>query len=94
MEPKTKLHEEDGNLYVTRHQDVTPVLEYAKAMHNEGFHGHADSRYVGTIPGVVIEAWCHAKGVSYRQWCSDEEVRKRFLNDPDYANFRIWKGKV
>lgn len=94
MDVRTKFKEEDDRLIVTRSQDVSGIVDYAKAMHNEGKTGRADGRYLATIPGIVIEHYCNTKGITFKQWVSDAEVRKRFLNDPDYSYFRIWKGKV
>jgi hypothetical protein len=43
---------------------------------------------------VVIEHYCNVKGITFQQWCNDPEVRRKFLNDPDYSDLRIWKGTV
>lgn len=90
----TQLTEEDGQIIVSRSQDVSAILDFAKAAHNEGKTGRDGGRYVATIPPVVIEHYCNTKGITFKQWVSDPEVRRRFLNDPDYSYLRIWKGKV
>jgi len=84
----------DEGAVIVRSQDVGAIVDYAKAMHNEGFTGRAGTKYVATIPNLAIEHYCNTKGITYREWCTNPEVRKRFLNDPDYADLRIWKGKV
>ena len=94
MSIKTTYTEQDGKLIVTRSQNVGAIVDFAKAAHNEGMHGRPDARHVATIPGVVIEHYCNVRGITFRQWCTDPEVRRRFLNDPNYADLRIWKGKV
>ncbi len=90
----TKYTEQDDQIIITRAQNVGAIVDHAKALHNEGFHGRPDARLVATIPAVVIEHYCNTHGITYQQWCRDPDVRRRFLNDPDYGDLRIWKGKV
>jgi len=94
MTVQTFYREEDDKLIVTRKQDVGAIVDYAKACHNEGFHGHSDARVVATIPQVVIEHYLNTRGKTLRDWMTDPELRRQFLNDPDYGDLRIWKGKV
>lgn len=94
MTISTTYTQEDDRIIVTRAQNVGAIVDFAKAAHNEGMWGRPDARLVATIPGVVIEHYCNTHGITFRQWCTDPDVRKRFLNDPDYADLRIWKGKL
>lgn len=94
MTVQTFYKEEDDQLVITRTQNVGAHVDMVKALSNEGFTGRPDARVVASIPPVVIEHYCNVKGITLHQWCTDPEIRKRFLNDPDYADLRIWKGKV
>jgi hypothetical protein len=94
MTVQTSYKLEEDQIIVTRSQDVGAIVERAKALSNEGYHGRADARVVASIPPVVIEHYCNLKGVTFHQWCTDPGIRKAFLNDPDYADLRIWKGRI
>lgn len=91
---KTTFTQGDDQIIVSREQQVGGIVDFAKAMHNEGYHGRSDAKFVATIPAVVIEHYCRIRGISFREWTSNEEVRRAFLNDPDYSDLRIWKGTV
>jgi hypothetical protein len=94
MTVQTFYKQEDDRIIVTRAQNVGAIVDRAKALSNEGFHGRPGARVVASIPPVVIEHYCNVKGITFQKWCTDPEIRKKFLNDPDYADLRIWKGKV
>lgn len=85
---------EDDKTIVHRTQNVGAIVDYAKACHNEGFTGTKDIKVLATIPPVVIEHYLNVHGITMHQWCNDPDVRRKFLNDPDYGDLRIWKGKV
>lgn len=94
MTVQTSYAFEDDKIIVHRTQNVGLIVDSAKALHNEGFHGRPDARVVARIPEVVIEAYINAKGISMQEWCRNPDVRRKFLNDPDYSDLRIWKGTV
>lgn len=90
----TKYSEQGDDIIVTRGQNVGAIVDYAKACHNEGFVGGPDHKVVATIPQVVIEHYLNTRGKTLRDWMTDGDLRRQFLNDPDYGDLRIWKGKV
>lgn len=94
MTIQTHYAHEDDKLVVHRVQNVAAIVDSAKALSNEGFHGRPDARVVARIPEVVIEHYLNTKGISMAEWCRNPEVRRKFLNDPDYSDLRIWKGTV
>lgn len=94
MTVQTTYTEEDDRLVVTRKQNVGQIVDFAKACHNEGFVGGPDHKVVATIPQVVIEHYLTTRGKTLRDWMTDAELRRQFLNDPDYGDLRIWKGRV
>lgn len=91
---ETVIALEDGALVTGTVQDCTPILERAKAMHNEGLTGTADMRLAATVPMVVIEDYCNKNGVSYQEFMKSDEHRRRLLNDPANSLFRVWAGRV
>ena len=74
--------------------DVEPLLEYTKAMHNEGLHGSSDMKLAGSIPNILIEDYCNRMGITYEEWSQNPEHIRRVVNDPALSHFRIWKGRV
>lgn len=90
----TKIVVEGDKMHVGRFQDCTPIAEYAKAMHREGYHGSNEMKFAGTIPYVFIEKYCNDKGVAFHEFMSNKEHIRAVLNDPALADFRIWKGRL
>lgn len=86
--------EEDGKLCIVRKQDVTDVLEACKARHNQGVHGHMETRHLAMVPESVVEKYCATRRVPFREFVRNPEHMKVILNDPDLRSFRIYPGKV
>jgi len=84
----------DNDLTVIRTQDCTPILEYCKSMHNEGFHGSGDLKVAAEFPDIVVEQYLIDNNIEYRELLTNPEHIKRMCNDPALAGFRIWAGKV
>jgi hypothetical protein len=90
----TTLALEDGALISGTTQDCTPIADYTKALHNAGIHGSSDWKHAATVPLVMIEKYCNDNGITYRDFSVSREHKKRLLNDPALAAFRVWKGRV
>lgn len=84
----------DDTVVVASVEDVEPLLDYTKAMHNEGHHGSNDMKFAGSIPNVLIEDYCTKAGITYEEWCQNKDHVKRLLNDPAIGHFRVWKGRI
>lgn len=84
----------DGSLTTGTIQDCVPILEHAKALHNEGHHGSGDMRLAASVPMVVIEKYCDDSGITYTDFMHSQDHKKRLLNDPSLSYFRIWKGAI
>lgn len=84
----------EGGLVTGTIQDCDPILEYAKARHNEGHHGSSEMRLAASIPFVIVEKYCNDNGVTFAEFMNYEAHKKRLLNDPDLSYFRIWNGRV
>lgn len=80
---------------IVEHTEWFPgLVDTVKHLHNTGQHGHKDMPMLAKVPGVVIEDWCQRQRVSFDEFTRSDELRRRFLNDPDIASLRIWKGRV
>ena len=91
---KTVIALEDGALHTGTIQDCTPFADYAKARHNEGLHGSSDMRLAASVPFVLVEKYLNDNGITLHEFSASQDHKKRLLNDPAIAHFRIWKGPV
>lgn len=87
-------NDNSGDITFETRQDVQPILENAKAMHNEGFHGSSEMKLAARLPMAAIDRYCAQHGISFREWSVDKKHIRAMLNDPDLKGFRIWPGKV
>ena len=91
---ESRIHQQGNTTIFESVQDCTPILEHAKALHNQGFHGSKETKHAASIPLVLVEKYCNNKGITFSEFVSSQSHRKSILNDPDLSSFRIWKGKV
>jgi hypothetical protein len=83
----TIFHEgQNGKHLIETRQDVTHIIEAAKILSDET--PGKDFRLAAVIPQTVLtqamnEGWFH-----------DKKAWKRWANDPDNADFRVWKGRL
>lgn len=82
----TIYHEEDGKTYVESRQDCSHIIKAASILADEP--PGKDFRHVGFIPETVMDQWMRDGSFN------DPNVLKRWLNDPQNAPFRTWKGRV
>lgn len=85
---------EDGALHTGTTQDCKPYIERAHAMRETGRTGTKDMRLAASVPVVLVEAYCNRAGIDYATFSQGPEHKRRFLNDPSMAHFRIWQGRV
>lgn len=85
---------EGGNLVTGTTQDCTPILEAAKLAHNEGRHGSSEMRLAASIPRVIIDKYLNDNGITMHEFGVSKEHKRRLLNDPALAYFRVWPGRV
>jgi hypothetical protein len=91
---QTLMHEEDGKTIFERVQDCEPIMEQAKALHNEGLHGSSEMKHAAKIPFVIVERYCNDNGITFSEFCNGQDHIRRILNDPSLSAFRIYKGAV
>jgi len=93
---RTTAKVDDGNLVIARSADVTPFIEDVKRIRatTNGKSKTGDLYHLGRIPSIVIEQYLNRVGVTYSDFLKDNTHINRILNDPDYAAFRVWEGRV
>jgi hypothetical protein len=92
----TYLHEQqDGRCAIETVEDVSRIVERAKARHNLGLTrtGMGD-RHVASIPIAVLDAWARRQGKTFQDVMQDQQLMTRFLQDPDNGYFIIDKASV
>ncbi|MFA6125528.1 hypothetical protein [Sphingomonas sp.] len=87
---ETRIHAfDDGRVVVESVQDVEPVLEHAKAMHNAGAGRGKDLHHLASFPAVVVEQYCKLHGITLREWLMNPVHADRMRADRDLAGFRV-----
>lgn len=85
---------QDGALITGTTQDCTPYAERAQAMQAAGLHGSKDMRLAASVPAVLVERYCNQAGIDLAEFNGSQDHKRRLLNDPALAAFRIWPGRV
>ena len=88
------LYLHDGALISSTTQDVEPILEHCKARSREGHHGSDDMKLAASIPFVIIERYLNDNDITLREFSVSADHKRRLLNDPALAHFRIWPGRI
>lgn len=76
--------------------DIEPTLERNKRLYNadnRGFSEDRDWQHVASIPAEAVEIFKQLYGADPLKK-GNEELLKRFLNDPDMRGFRTAPGRV
>jgi hypothetical protein len=91
---QTWMAEEDGKTIFRRTQDCTPIVEQCAQMRAVGNVGSSEMRWAGRIPAEQVEEYCNTHGITFREFCGNEEHVKRYMNNPDHKLLRIWTGRL
>ena len=84
----------DHTYQISRTQDVEPIVGYAKSMQAAGLTGSKDMRHAAEIPSIIVENYMQRVGITFSEFCANQEHGKALLNDPALAAFRIWEGVI
>lgn len=84
----------DGQVHHIEAQDVEPVLLHAKYLRDSGQVGSSEMRHAAKIPWIVSENWRKARGISFHEMMANPAHAAAFLNSPEAAPYRIWKGRI
>jgi len=86
---------EDGALISGTTQDCTPIADWCKSRHNEGFTGpSSDMKLAASIPFVMVEKYLNDNHLTMRELAQDQAHIKRLISDPALAHFRVWNGRL
>jgi hypothetical protein len=88
-----RVFEDEGKLIVHQQHDFSPVVERAKTLSRETDGSFGESKLVGLIPMKMWAEWAKEAGVSAADHGAMREIVARKMNDPDFANLRVWQGK-
>ena len=92
----TDAHD-DSRMVEVMHEDVTPLIELARSTaiarklsrQSQGIMEKAfDAKLVGYMPDFQIE-----KMMREGSW-NDPQALKRWFNDPQNKDFRVWEGRL
>lgn len=83
---KVIYHEESGKTFIETRQDVSHIVEAAAIMADEV--PGKDFRHVAYVPESVLDR------AFLEGWFHDKTAWKKWMNDPENAAFRTWKGRV
>ena len=84
----------DDGFVVQRSQNVSSIVDYAKARHNEGHHGLKDFKLMAVVPVLVVESYCTVHQITLREFNGNPEHIRRIVNDPAFADLRVAPGKM
>ena len=85
---------EGDGIVIHREQDVSGIVDYAKARHNEGHHGFPDFKLAAVVPELVVEAYIATRGITSQEFWGNPEHMKNILNDPAFADLRVAPGRI
>lgn len=82
----TIYHEQDGKNYIESRQDCEPITKAASILASEP--PGKDFRLAALVPETVLNQ-AFTEG-----WFHDQDKWKRWMNDPNNRDFRVWGGRV
>lgn len=97
MAVETRFHQinDAGDFAITRHQDVSKYLDFAKGVRNDdNLKQSGDMKLAAEFPDVIVENYLSTNGITFREFLDNPEHVKRMLNDPALSGFRIWEGRI
>jgi hypothetical protein len=83
---KVIRHTQDGITRVETRQDVSHIIEAAKIVGEQA--PHKDFRHAAFVPKTVLDQAFN------EGWFHDKAAWKRWMNDPENACYRTWKGRA
>lgn len=85
---------EDGRLITGINQDCAPIVEHTKALHNIGSGNGKELKFAASIPLLFVEKYLADNNITMHEFSGNAEHKKRLINDPALAHFRVWKGRI
>lgn len=73
--------------HVHTRQNADPIVR-ANKINRENHKAGGDLKHVATVPVAIYER-------AIREgWANDQDAWRRWLNDSDNRDFRVWEGRV
>ena len=72
--------------------NFTPILSHAKQLRAAGRENFGESKLAAVIPMKLWAEWAKEAGIKLDDPAMGDVIARK-MNDPDFANFRVWKGK-
>lgn len=93
---KTRAFADDDNdrIVIVQEQNVGAIVDDCKARSNEGFHENGLGKHVARIPNVVVEHYLNVNRITLQEFMRDDTHMRRLVNDPAFADLRIWQGTI
>lgn len=76
-----------GDFTIETIEDVEPVIESAAILADE-HSDKGDLKHVARVPVHIVEK------AMREGWYNDQAAWRKWCNDPDNRDFRVWKGRV
>lgn len=76
-----------GGFAINTIEDVEPIIESAKVL-RENHKPRGDMKLAARVPVTVVER------AMREGWFHDDRAWRRWMNDPDNRDFRVWEGRV
>jgi hypothetical protein len=74
--------------------DLKKHADYCKSMSNDGLVKSELGYVAMDVPAEIVYAYCAKYGVPFKDIMRDKKAQDAFVQHPDNAHFRIWKGKL
>lgn len=85
---------QDGHIVQGIAQDCSPIVEHTKALHSIGDGNGKELKFAASIPLLFIEKYLADNNITMYEFSGNADHKKRLLNDPALAHFRVWKGRI
>lgn len=91
------MDEQDDGSTVFYHgvagEDLDTLVTYCRER-GETERAGSDMKLAASVEGTVIMDWCNKRGITWQRFMNDQALQARFLDDPENACFRVWKGRI
>lgn len=82
-----KLDDPTGDFGIETIEDCEPIVDEVKALRDQQ-RARGDMKHVARVPLSVAEK------AMREGWFNDPEAWRRWANNPDNRDFRVWEGQV
>ena len=92
------IHEVDDKhdqyVHVADKRDIDALAKHCGDLRSVGAGNGKEWKHCMSADSFTIQKWCDIRGVTWREFHNNSELRDRFIDDPDNRAFRIWEGKL